>query len=343
MAPFHSTFCKTNPETCANSTSGGRLHIWKWPLWVVVVVVLLSCPLCNASTSTDEEDMKTLEKESDSSVGVKHSSPCSSTCGQGIRVQEVCPLNGGDCYERKVKCLETWQCGMRTLMVPAGGSVELDCLGEVMSAMGTFSFMISWRVAPGIVTTDTSLFVRLVVPQLAQLTLDPVQEKHAGTYRCDVLDKSHRTVKRIFYGLKVLPPELLRLDFTSALEQWDKIKVPISNGSEPLDEGQPSSSALSSSHLKGPLFISLTVTLATAALLLVLYLWDVLRRPPGGSRPVRRREEYLQMENLHCKVRDEQISLGPLSIVQHYLAHNGLADAMVIAETQKDTLQESVV
>lgn len=45
------------------------------------------------------------------------------------------------CRVRKVTCQETWQCGLRTMTVTSGQRVEIDCLEEVMEAMGRFS----WR------------------------------------------------------------------------------------------------------------------------------------------------------------------------------------------------------
>lgn len=58
----------------------------------------------------------------------------------------------------------------------AGQRLELDCLGEVMEAMGRFSFRVSWRYARGVVTTDDSLLGRWDAPRLDRLVLDPVSE-----------------------------------------------------------------------------------------------------------------------------------------------------------------------
>ncbi|CDQ97643.1 unnamed protein product, partial [Oncorhynchus mykiss] len=110
---------------------------------------------------------------------------------------------------------------LQTVTVQAGQRLELDCLGEVMEAMGRFSFRVSWRHARGVVTTDDSLLGRWDAPRLDRLVLDPVREEDAGTYRCDVQDTDYRRVKRLYLGLKVLPPEALRLDFPSALARWD--------------------------------------------------------------------------------------------------------------------------
>lgn len=236
----------------------------------------------------------------------------------------------GQCYQRQVKCLDTWQCGMKTLTVSAGEYVELDCLGEVMGAMGRFAFIVSWRFARGIVTTDNTLFSRLAVPQLSKLTLQPLQEQQAGTYRCDVLDKNHRRLKRTFYGLKVMPPELLHLDFTSALEKWDEVSV-STNGSQ--------TSVLSSSGVKDPLLISLTVTAATAVFLLLLFLWGSYRWPAGPvAQTTRHQNSSCQHKNLTCKDFEQQLGPGPLSVVWDYITRNGLSQTMLVTDTENESL-----
>lgn len=237
---------------------------------------------------------------------------------------------GGQCYHRQVKCLDTWQCGMKTLTVSAGEHVELDCLGEVMGAMGRFAFIVSWRFARGIVTTDNRLFSRLAVTQLSQLTLESLQEQQAGTYCCDVLDKNHRRLKRTFYGLKVMPPELPHLDFTSALEKWDEVSV-STNGSQ--------TSVLSSSGVKDPLLISLTVTAATAVLLLLLFLWKSYRRPAGPvAQTTQGQESSCQHKDLTCKDFEQQIGSGPLSVVWEYVTRNRLPQTLLVMDTENESL-----
>uniref|UniRef100_A0AAY5KAG2 Transmembrane protein 81 n=1 Tax=Esox lucius TaxID=8010 RepID=A0AAY5KAG2_ESOLU len=159
---------------------------------------------------------------------IVRNSPCSATCGLGVRAQERCPLRQGkvrkgkDCYVRTVSCMESWQCGLQDVTVSAGQHLDLDCLGEVMEAMGRFSFRVSWLYARGVVTTDDSLLRRWDAPSLARLVLDPVREEDAGTYRCDVQDIAYRRVKRLYLGVKVLPREALSLNFPSALANWDR-------------------------------------------------------------------------------------------------------------------------
>ncbi|CAG02315.1 unnamed protein product [Tetraodon nigroviridis] len=165
---------------------------------------------------------------------IVESSPCSITCGLGLRHQSLCllkdsrtALEEGDaevsekCRVRTVKCLETWRCGLQTMTMIAGQRVELDCLGEVMKAMGRFSWRVSWRYARGIITSDDSLFAQWRAPQLDRVVLDPVREENAGTYRCDVQDSHYRRVKRIYWGIRILPVGILNLDYDASADKWN--------------------------------------------------------------------------------------------------------------------------
>uniref|UniRef100_A0A3P9IHI5 Transmembrane protein 81 n=1 Tax=Oryzias latipes TaxID=8090 RepID=A0A3P9IHI5_ORYLA len=204
-------------------------------LMKLCLLLLVFHPLVSAGP--DEAEKVVLEVITDSS-------PCSTTCGLGIRTQTLCLLkdsktaleekvgrkNGTkdasqtkvseECRVRKVNCLELWQCGLQTMTVTTGQRVEIDCLGEVMEAMGRFSWRVSWRYARGIITSDDSLFQRWTAPLLDRLVLDPVKEENAGTYRCDVQDTNFRRVKRIYWGIRVLPVGVVNLDYESALARW---------------------------------------------------------------------------------------------------------------------------
>ncbi|XP_022618795.1 transmembrane protein 81 [Seriola dumerili] len=169
------------------------------------------------------------------------SSPCSTTCGLGLKTQTVCLMKDGErameeggrsgngaevseaCRVRKVKCQESWQCGLRTMTVTSGQRVEIDCLGEVMQAMGRFSWRVLWRYARGIISSDDSLFDRWEAPQLDRVILDPVREEDAGTYRCDVQDAVFRRVKRVYWGIRVLPAGVLNLDYDWKPAEPDRV------------------------------------------------------------------------------------------------------------------------
>ncbi|XP_062247428.1 transmembrane protein 81 [Platichthys flesus] len=161
---------------------------------------------------------------------VTDSSPCSATCGLGFKTQTLCLLRDDqrateeepgskdgtevseECRVHKVTCQELWQCGLRTLTVTSGQRLEVDCLGDVMKAMGSVSWRVSWRFARGIISSDDSLFARWKPRQLHRLILDPVREEDAGTYLCEVQDGSFRRVKRVYWGVRVLPAGILDLD-----------------------------------------------------------------------------------------------------------------------------------
>ncbi|KAJ8390237.1 hypothetical protein AAFF_G00109760 [Aldrovandia affinis] len=160
----------------------------RW-LWLFVGIWVLLCGPCWGAPTLPSavlEDLQSLSSE----VIVRRG-PCSATCGLGLRAEELCMLGEDgavrDCTERQVQCLLTWQCGLRTFTMAAGGQAELDCLGEVMEARGRFGYFLSWRYAHGVVTTDDSLFGRWDAPGLDRVTLYPcgrtTLERTAATCR----------------------------------------------------------------------------------------------------------------------------------------------------------------
>ncbi|KAF7695372.1 transmembrane protein 81 [Silurus meridionalis] len=192
--------------------------------FALLLILLHSCSQCEASKGVDLEDLA-----SNNTWAIAYSSSCSTTCGLGIRTQRLCPLatdnraNSPECRVRQVLCLDNWQCGLQTQTASTGQYLELDCLEEVMEAMGRFAFVVSWHFARGIITTDNRFFIRREVPDLDRVILNPVREDDAGTYRCDVLDTSYHKVKRMYKGLKVLSVNVLSLNFAKGLREWEKI------------------------------------------------------------------------------------------------------------------------
>uniref|UniRef100_A0A8C9ZMA1 Transmembrane protein 81 n=1 Tax=Sander lucioperca TaxID=283035 RepID=A0A8C9ZMA1_SANLU len=144
------------------------------------------------------------------------SSPCSATCGLGVKTQTLCFLKDSKTAMEE-GCLESWQCGLSTMTVTSGQRVDIDCLGEVMEAMGR----VSWRYARGAISSDDSLFDRWHAPLLDRVILDPIAEEDAGTYRCVVQDATFHIVKTVYWGIRVLPVGILNLDYESSLVQWD--------------------------------------------------------------------------------------------------------------------------
>nr|XP_046253377.1 transmembrane protein 81 [Scatophagus argus]XP_046253378.1 transmembrane protein 81 [Scatophagus argus]XP_046253379.1 transmembrane protein 81 [Scatophagus argus] len=242
----------------------------------LLLLFLLFHPL----TSADLEEAAKVPVEV-----VVDSSPCSATCGLGMKTQTLCLLKdsetaleegvrskdgaevSGECRVRKVKCLESWQCGLRTLTVTSGQKVEIDCLGEVMEAMGRFSWRVSWRYARGVISSDDSLFAQWEAPLMDRVVLDPVREEDAGTYRCDVQDATFRRVKRVYWGIRVLSVGVLNLDYESSLAQWDY------TGNQTVSDQQDHRMAVLYTVL-----ISLSLAGAGAGLILLGLYWAAKRR-----------------------------------------------------------------
>uniref|UniRef100_A0A3Q2VH34 Transmembrane protein 81 n=1 Tax=Haplochromis burtoni TaxID=8153 RepID=A0A3Q2VH34_HAPBU len=179
------------------------------------------CLFLRLLTSAESQQVEQLVEEVQN-VPVEvitESSPCSATCGLGLRTQTLCLLNDSRrCRVRAVQCMDTWQCGLQTMTVTSGQRVEVDCVGDVMEATGR----VSWRYARGIISTDDALLARWDAPELDRVVLDPVREEDAGTYRCDVQDAAYRRVKRAYWGIRVLPVGVLSLDYDSSLALWDE-------------------------------------------------------------------------------------------------------------------------
>ncbi|XP_070766001.1 transmembrane protein 81 [Enoplosus armatus] len=243
-----------------------RLHL--------VALLLILHPL----TSVDLEEAEKVPVEV-----IVDSSPCSATCGLGVKTQTLCLLKDGEtameddgaevseeCRVRKVKCLESWQCGLRTMTVTSGQRVEIDCLGEVMEAMGRFSWRVSWRYARGIISSDDSLFTRWDAPLLDRAVLDPVGEEDAGTYRCVVQDATFRRVKRVYWGIRVLPVGVLNLDYESSLARWDS---PGNHQNRTISDQDDHRMALLNTVL-----ISLSLAGVGAGLMLLGLCWTASRR-----------------------------------------------------------------
>ncbi|XP_010768458.1 transmembrane protein 81 [Notothenia coriiceps] len=125
---------------------------------------------------------------------------------------------------------------------------------------------VSWRYARGIISSDDTLFARWNAPLLERVILDPVMEEDAGTYCCVVQDASFRRVKRVYWGIRVLPSSVLNLDYESSLAQWD-------SGNQKQNQTE--------SDQRTPLIYTVLISLSLAGIgagLMLLGLWWTLRR-----------------------------------------------------------------
>ncbi|XP_077464467.1 transmembrane protein 81 [Stigmatopora argus] len=178
---------------------------------------------------------------------VTKSTECSVTCGLGVKLQTVCKVKNSqkaleesetsstgnaaaesnlemeDCHDVKVSCQESWQCGLTTFTRTTGERLEIDCLLETPKLVKKLAWRVSWRRAPGVISTDDSLFTTWEAPGLDLAILDPIEEKHAGTYRCDVHDADFKSVKTEYWGVRVLPKGVLNLDYEHAKSAWGSL------------------------------------------------------------------------------------------------------------------------
>nr|XP_021394517.1 transmembrane protein 81 [Lonchura striata domestica] len=165
---------------------------------------------------------------------VVNSTPCSVTCGLGVKQEQLCEYSPAgerrNCSLLRSRCLGDWICGLRHLSVPEGKPFQLTCLSPDAASLEGPNFGYTWRFARGLITTNDLLFHPFRNPS-PSLRLSPALESHSGTYRCDVqVLSSFQLVKRIYFGLRVIPRDLVDLDFQKSLT-WEQQLV--ANGEEP--------------------------------------------------------------------------------------------------------------
>ncbi|NWV59099.1 TMM81 protein, partial [Malurus elegans] len=154
-----------------------------------------------------------------------NATPCSVTCGLGVREERLCEVTAagdtGNCSLVRSRCLSRWICGLLHLSVAEGDPFRLSCLSPDATDLEEQTFGYTWQFARGLVTTNDLLFQPLRFPSPA-LSFSPALESHSGTYRCDVQElSSFKLVKRIYFGLKVIPRDLVELNFQKSLT-WEQ-------------------------------------------------------------------------------------------------------------------------
>lgn len=154
-----------------------------------------------------------------------NSTPCSVTCGLGVKEERLCQLSPAgersNCSRVRSLCLSTWICGLQHLSIPEGTPFQLSCLNPDTASLERLDFGYTWRFARGLITTNELLFEPFRNPS-PWLIFSPALESHSGTYRCDVqVLSSFHIVKRIYFGLRVIPRGLVDLDFQKSLT-WEQ-------------------------------------------------------------------------------------------------------------------------
>ncbi|KAK1329403.1 hypothetical protein QTO34_011587 [Cnephaeus nilssonii] len=173
---------------------------------------------------------------------IVNATTCTVTCGLGYKEETVCEV-GPDgvrrkCKSQRLECLTNWICGMLHFTVLKGKKFELSCLSSDILEIGQEEFRFTWRLARGIISTNDEVFKPFRASSHF-VKFRSIQEEDSGTYRCDVqLLKNLRLVKRLYFGVRVLPPRLVKLNFQQSLTEDQKLvdeglEVNLGNYSRP--------------------------------------------------------------------------------------------------------------
>ncbi|NXK05208.1 TMM81 protein, partial [Herpetotheres cachinnans] len=210
------------------------------------ILGILLCGFCLLSVSFERV---TIPAELKSAVAkiVVNATSCSVTCGLGFKLEEMCEITPTgerrNCTLRRSDCLTSWVCGLLHFTVPVGKPFQFSCLTSDAVGFGSQAYSYTWRLAPGLVTTNDILFKPFKNPD-AVIRFSPVRESDAGTYRCDVqVLKTFKVVKRVYFGVRVIQTDLVDLNFRKSLTWEQKIAASeqegnTQNGTDEVQEQQ---------------------------------------------------------------------------------------------------------
>ncbi|KFQ65151.1 Transmembrane protein 81, partial [Phaethon lepturus] len=156
---------------------------------------------------------------------VVNTTSCSVTCGPGFKLEEMCEITADgerrNCTLRRSHCLTRWVCGLLHFTVPVGKPFQFSCLTLDTVDFGSRAYSYRWRLAQGLITTNDLLFKPFKTPD-SVIRFSPTRESDAGTYRCDVqMLKTFRVIKRVYFGVRVIPNDLVNLNFQKSLT-WEQ-------------------------------------------------------------------------------------------------------------------------
>lgn len=204
------------------------------------LVLITYLPTYLLTTQTQED----IPEEIKQAVGrvIVNTTACSVTCGPGYKEQTDCEVGPDgvrrDCKVQRLECLTNWICGMLHFTIFQGEKFELNCLSSGILESGQKGFRFTWKLARGIISINDELFKPFKANSPFLLFI-PAYEYNSGTYRCDVeLLRNLKIVKRLYFGLRVLSPDLVKLNFQESLTENQKLidegwEVNLDNESKP--------------------------------------------------------------------------------------------------------------
>ncbi|XP_072886295.1 transmembrane protein 81 [Hemitrygon akajei] len=201
--------------------------------------------------ANSQRDMNTLppglENVTITGLLLVSANPCSKTCGLGWRSEYYCRVNQtgttNNCVLKNAICLISQDCGLISKTTTVGAPLNISCLDETIETLGSSDFVFVWKISKGIVTTDKALFRlypsrNLTVPWMINIkvliclnmifTKPDIKEKNAGTYMCQVQNnKTMQVVKRVLIAVRVIPPDLVQLNYLEVLspEQQNELQT----------------------------------------------------------------------------------------------------------------------
>ncbi|XP_044141652.1 transmembrane protein 81 [Bufo gargarizans] len=151
---------------------------------------------------------------------------CSVTCGIGSKVEKRCLVDRfgihKDCEVVRVECLSNWLCGPQVSTLRVGDPFTMDCQMPPTGILGGRKIYY-WRIAPGIISVNDNYFRPLKVWN-STIVFDSIQEKNAGTYRCDVQREDDlKLVKRIYFGIRIITPGIIDINYDKYLISKQKL------------------------------------------------------------------------------------------------------------------------
>ncbi|NXI58082.1 TMM81 protein, partial [Chloroceryle aenea] len=221
-----------------------------------LILGILLCAFClplavSSGAVTIPEELKTVVAK----VAINATS-CSVTCGLGVRLEELCEISPAgerrNCTWRRSSCITTWICGLLHFTIPVGQPFQVSCLASDALGFESGAYSYTWRFAPGLVTTNDLLFKPFQNPHPG-LRLSPARESDAGTYRCDVqMLKTLKVLKRIYFGVRVIPNDLADLNFGKSLTREQKLMASEQEGNP--ENGAPAEVQQQQHFWQGELF-----------------------------------------------------------------------------------------